>query len=158
MDDAVLDTAAAVLLGRGWHCVRFNFRGVGASTGRFSGSGGEGEDLLAVLRWVRDTHPGARILLGGYSFGASVASQLASASDAARILLIAPPIGRMPVELPDEKDALDVIIGDRDAFVDSAALADWPADRVHLIRGADHFFSGRFEELQSAIESTLDAA
>src|SRR3546814_11874474 len=37
--------------------VRFNFRGVGASEGRFDDGNGEADDLRAVVAWVREQRP-----------------------------------------------------------------------------------------------------
>ena len=67
MRDAVLDTVADALLERGICCLRFNFRGAGASAGTFDGGDGECDDLAAVLRWLAD-ETSAPVWLAGYSF------------------------------------------------------------------------------------------
>jgi len=158
MDDGVLAVLSQVLEAGGAGCLRFNFRGVGASSGAYNGNGGEVDDLRAVLEWQAAEFPGRQLWLGGYSFGASIVSQLAAATSATKVLLIAPPAGHLPLVQPDGGMPVDIIVGDNDAFVDIGALSDWPADRIHIIEGADHFFSGARDALTAAIEGCLARA
>lgn len=158
MDDMVLDTLAGALADAGIHCLRFNFRSVGASDGSHDGNGGEVDDLRAVIAWVEASYPQARLTLGGYSFGASTVCQLLEQRDRPaleRVLLIAPPIGNLPVPVPDGSVRTDVFAGDADSFVDRSALARWTSAQVHLLPGADHFFAGRWQELQAEISAAL---
>jgi uncharacterized protein len=155
MHDGVLDCAARALLASGVGVLRFNFRGVGHSEGRFDGGRGEIDDLIAAIRWLRDRTPGAPLWLGGYSFGAHIAWQAAQTTGAERILLLAPPIGPMdfpaqPIDCP-----VDVFAGDRDDFIDADALAMWTGVRVHVMAGCDHFFSGRLNELADRITDAV---
>ena len=76
MHDAVLDCAARALGAAGIARLRFNFRGVGRSEGRFDEGVGEVDDVLAILTHGRKMHPEARVLLVGYSFGAAMALAL----------------------------------------------------------------------------------
>ncbi|TNF90502.1 MAG: alpha/beta fold hydrolase, partial [Gammaproteobacteria bacterium] len=122
MHDAVVDVLRQTLIRAGVATLRFNFRGVGASAGSYSGSGGEAEDLAAVLNWVRDQYPEDALLLGGYSFGASMAAEVASRFEVSRLILIAPPVGSMAVQAPDGNVPTDVFVGSADAFVDPAVL------------------------------------
>jgi len=155
MDDLVLSTLADTMAEQGVATLRFNFRGVGRSEGSHSGSGGEVDDLLAVLGWVRTHHSEARLLLGGYSFGASIVSQVLAESEASRAILIAPPVGNLATSIPDGSIDVDVFIGDKDAFVDRDALDAWQNARIHWIGGADHFFSGRLDDLRAGIQALL---
>jgi alpha/beta superfamily hydrolase len=159
MDDMVLDVLAGVLEHMGIACLRFNFRGVGASAGSHDGNGGEAEDLAAVIGWAGATYPEASLILGGYSFGASTVCRLLAAGGlpaVERVLLIAPPVGNLPVPEPVNGVPTDVFAGDADAFVDQQALAAWQHAEVHLLPGADHFFGGRWQELAAAIQTALD--
>ena len=159
MHDAVLDSMARVLAAHGIGALRFNFRGVGASDGSHDGGEGEVDDLRAVLSWLTAQHPDRPRLLGGYSFGAAVVCRLLADPETAgidRALLVAPPVGRLAVAEPDGRVAVDVFAGDADAFVDTSVLSGWSRVRSHLIRGADHFFSGAGSDLEAALAGVLD--
>jgi uncharacterized protein len=156
MHDPVLDCAAGVLLDAGMGVLRFNFRGVGRSQGSYDGGRGEVDDLTAAVTWLRDGHPGAALWLGGYSFGAHVVWQaLTGAVACDRALLLAPPVGPMtfpPRQLPFP---VDVFAGDADEFLDPRALAAWTDVAVHRILGADHYFTGRFDDLAARIREVI---
>ncbi len=166
MDDGVLGILADALAAARISALRFNFRGVGASAGRHDGNGGEAEDLAAVIAWIRAHHPEAHLLLGGYSFGASTVCQLLAdrllaeegGAGFERVLLVAPPVGNLPVPPPDGRVPVDVFAGDADPFIDQAALGTWENVSLHILPGADHFFGGAWNELQVEIAASLHQA
>ncbi len=155
MHDAVLNTLAGALLADGISCLRFNFRGVGASEGSSSGGTAEADDLLAAVAWLRAEYSPESLWLGGYSFGASMVWQAAAAIDAERLLLIAPPVGLMPFSEQDLSARVDVFAGDRDDYVDFAQLATLRGATVHQLNGADHFFMGFHDELRERISAAI---
>ncbi len=58
----------------GFTTLKFNFRGVGASSGRYGEGDGERADILAASAFLRERMgKGERFVLAGYSFGAWVA-------------------------------------------------------------------------------------
>ena len=161
MHDAVLGLAAEAWQRRDGSCIRFNYRGVGASEGSFDGGKGEAEDAVCVANWTRDTFGARSLRLLGYSFGAAVAWRAAaSVDDVAQIVLVAPPMPTM--EFPHRPAPPTVLIhGTEDDFVDAAAAARWAADqesaRLVTLAGADHFFSGAANALATALESAFEA-
>jgi uncharacterized protein len=61
----------------GFSTLRFNFRGVGRSQGRYDGGIGEISDAAAALDFLQTVNPAASMLwVAGYSFGAYVGMQL----------------------------------------------------------------------------------
>src|SRR5690606_14621110 len=61
--------------------VRPNFRGVGESAGEFDNAVGETADILALIQQFREQYPeitSGKWLMGGFSFGTSVAAQVYS--------------------------------------------------------------------------------
>ncbi len=61
----------------GFSVMRFNFRGVGRSQGRYDGGIGEIGDAAAALDWMQMVNPNSGGLwISGYSFGAFVGMQL----------------------------------------------------------------------------------
>ncbi len=154
MDDAVLDTVAGRLLNAGVGVLRFNFRGVEGAL----------EDLLTAVDWLSRTHPPTTSLwVGGYSFGAWVVWRaLAAGLRADRVLLVAPPVGRMDFgPLPDRgagPGIVNAIAGSTDSFVDAAALQALPGVATTLLDHTDHFFSGRQRELAAAVDEVVAGA
>ena len=60
MHTKVVYQAAKALNRTGCAVLRFNFRGVGTSTGRFDNGAGEADDFRAGLDFMHERHPGAR--------------------------------------------------------------------------------------------------
>lgn len=67
-------------LQRGWYSYRMDMRGAGSSglQSRYMYHAGRSDDLLAVVRFVRQRHPQARIFVCGFSLGASLTLLLMS--------------------------------------------------------------------------------
>ena len=72
MHNKVVFRAAAALNDAGMVTLRFNFRGVGQSTGQHDEGRGELDDVRAALDYLAAQYPGQRIFLCGFSFGARV--------------------------------------------------------------------------------------
>ncbi len=61
----------------GFSVMRFNFRGVGRSQGKYDGGIGEISDAAAALDWMQAVNPNSGGLwIAGYSFGAFIGMQL----------------------------------------------------------------------------------
>ena len=91
MHNKVVVMAARSLRELGAVTVRFNFRGTGASAGSFDQGQGEGDDLRAVVQWVRGQRPGTALWLAGFSFGAYVSLRAAHEVQPEGLISIAPP-------------------------------------------------------------------
>jgi len=154
---------AAKALGRiGCAVLRFNFRGAGASAGAFSNGPGEMDDFRAALDFMADRHPGARLWVGGMSFGAWIALTVGAADPRVSALIgIAPPIARYDfgaVTLTTKPKFF--IHGERDEICplkdmrEFYARAAEPKELV-VVDGADHLFDGKVGEVADAIEDLL---
>lgn len=153
MRDLVLDTVAQALLANGISCLRFNFRGVGASAGSHDNGNGEIDDLLAAIEWVRSEYPNDRLMLTGYSFGAHVTWQTTERVSPEQVLLIAPPVGAMGFSDIRTEAVIHAIAGDQDDFVDCNKLQALAGVDAHIIEGADHFFAGQMGELRDQLDA-----
>src|SRR5262245_45273328 len=69
MHNKVVFHVDKVLSGAGLPVLRFNFRGVGMSSGRYGDGEGETEDVIAALDYMAARFPQARLLVAGFSFG-----------------------------------------------------------------------------------------
>ena len=165
MHNKVIYNAAKALDELGWETLRFNFRGVGASSGVFADGAGELDDAGTALAFLREQRPTARrTLLLGFSFGAAIALALAArAPDVDAIIAIGMPpghsLGQLAGGLPEPP--ITFIHGERDAVAPLAALRDWLAQggtgALHVIAGADHFFADHLAELRAGVRAAAQA-
>src|SRR5262249_24387883 len=153
-DNKVVQTLAKAFFGKGYASVRMNFRGVGASTGAYDEGIGETEDWLAIAQAMRGRFGPLPLLLAAFSFGAYVQSRVAKrlaerGAAPERLILVAPAVGRFPVEAVAESTL--VIHGEEDDVVPLTDLLAWARPQklpVVVLPGAGHFFHGNLVELQ----------
>src|SRR6478672_9857223 len=81
MNNNVVYRAAKALVGGGVTALRFNFRGVGTSTGSYDDGVGEEDDVRAAVDFLREHAPGLPIWIAGFSFGARVGLTVGARSD-----------------------------------------------------------------------------
>ena len=160
MYNKVVTTVSRAFRELGVEAVRFNFRGVGYSEGDYGEGVGEVEDLLAVVRWLRQEKPNQKIILAGFSFGGSVAFKGASQIEGVESLLtVAPAVTRFPMDKhPEPTMPWYVIHADDDEVVEPKAVFEWLTTEVKCqytltkMTGCGHFFHGKLPELRQAIE------
>ena len=153
----VVHILADTLTEMGVPSLRFNFRGVGKSEGKFDQGQGEQQDLEAVVNWLKQRFPAAPLWLVGFSFGAFVAYRAYRQVEAERLLLVAPPVslfvfGRVEtVEIP-----WLLIQGDEDEITPSKEVESWVASqpnppKFYLMENTSHFFHGRLNDLRELV-------
>jgi alpha/beta superfamily hydrolase len=159
MNNNVVWTAERAFHSLGWATLCFNFRGVNRSTGTYGGGEAEAADVAAALDYLQDRTPGPLYLVG-YSFGAFVAGRaLLKGLEPEGAVLISPPVAFMEMSwLPQVPRLKLIIAGDRDEIgplIDLRAMlaATEPPVPIVVITGADHFFTGREEELFKALRN-----
>lgn len=151
MDNLILEKVNENLLRNGIATLRFNFRGVGNSTGEFTGGRSEGTDIISIVEFL-STHTlidGSRIGIFGYSFGAWMALEATLATSKIKsVVSVACPqrwystFGTVEMVQPKL-----LISGDRDhdfphgQFKFLSGRFTEPR-QVETITGADHFFHG----------------
>lgn len=155
----VVFRAAKALQALGLAALRFNFRGVGRSEGTHDHGRGEQDDVRAAIAEMTRRFPSLPLVLGGFSFGSTMALKVAAAEPAVRaVFALGFPI-RM---LEDTTYAAAVRVprlfvqGENDQFggrSEITALVEslpQPHELV-VLPGSDHFFAGHLEELQHAV-------
>ena len=147
MDNAVVVAVAAALADAGVAALRFDFGGAGRSEGAHDDGRAEQCDVGAAEAALAARLPaGTPLAIVGYSFGAWVGAMAACGLPRpTRVVLVAPPLAFWDFGfVADLGRPVDVIVGDRDQYCPSDALARLPAAvRVDRVPGADHFLSGR---------------
>jgi uncharacterized protein len=160
----LLRTVAAGLLAHGFPVLRFNFRGVGASTGSWGGGQLEEHDVAAAAAAGLVAFPTLPLALVGWSFGAIAALRWqATTAGAAAFVGIAPPAdaGLTPGLPAPERLAPArrlFVIGDRDQFTavdDLQQYATRAGAAVQVLSGSDHFFYGRERRVADAAAAHL---
>ena len=158
MHNNVVLAVEAGLHASGHATLRFNFRGAGRSQGGYEGGAGEMDDVRAAVAEVLRRSGFARCTLAGYSFGAMMVVQTATAIDAAdRLIIVAPPLSFAGMEpLATCARPKLILAGDRDQYcslpdLDRALMAVPSPQRKTILRGADHFFGGFEDDLTAAI-------
>jgi uncharacterized protein len=87
MHNKVVFKVAQALQLLGMPVLRFNFRGVGHSTGTYDEGRGEMEDVRFALEFMSHRYPGLPVILGGFSFGAYVALRVAVVDDRVQAMI-----------------------------------------------------------------------
>jgi len=169
MHSKVVHTVYRVLRDAGHATIRFNFRGVGASQGSYSGWDGEIGDVGAAAAFAREQTGIRPLWLAGFSFGSWVGSKWALTDpDVERMILLGLPVtrnidnrtfdhlmGRLP-------GPLLIIQGERDQYGSPEGIAGLverlrPLGEVEarIIPGADHFFTGHLKPLEAALREGI---
>lgn len=159
----VVFRAAKAMQARGLAALRFNFRGVGRSEGTHDHGQGEQDDVRAALAEAESRFPGLPIILGGFSFGSSMALQ-AGVGDPRALALFA--LG-FPLDmlrdlsfLKDCRKPRLFVQGALDQFGSGQRLlevvARLPEPRAGVvIPESDHFFTGHLDELHGTLDTWL---
>jgi alpha/beta superfamily hydrolase len=162
MTNKVVTTVARAFTRLGADVVRFNFRGVGRSAGRYADGVGEREDARAVVAWCRERWPGRRLYLGGFSFGAAVAAAIAARVAPLGLVTVAPPVERLPADFVPPACPWLLVHGEADEVVPLEPVLDWLArlpvrPRVVTLPGVGHFFHGNLPALTEAVVEAFGA-
>lgn len=159
MQNKVVHTLSRAFVARNFLSLRFNFRGVGQSEGRFDDGGGELQDALAAGRAAQQRLPGSPLWFAGFSFGAAIAIQAAAESDADGLVSVAPAVARVK-EYKGQQPACPwlVIQGSEDELVNVDDTIAWvndldPGPELQIFDSTEHFFHGQLVRLRSAVET-----
>lgn len=169
MNNKVVQTLARAFVQCGWHAVRFNFRGVGASEGAYDEGRGELQDLLSVIAHsVGGGEVVARaqgtaalpLALAGFSFGAFVTSHavatLGPEGAPRQLVLVGTAASRFTVApiAPELHARTLVLHGEQDDTVPLLDAMNWARPQmlpVTVVPGVGHFFHGQLPLLRSLV-------
>ena len=160
MRTPIMAAIARACAARGWYALRFNFRGVGASAGEWSGGRDEVDDLSAAVRSARTIGPALPLGLVGYSFGAfQVLEYLRRGGAADAVALVGVGIKDVnfePRRMPDVPPGTFIVAAENDQFGTGAELqAAVPQARVAIVSDVDHFFIGKRDEVGELVATEL---
>lgn len=165
MNNNVVYRVARALAGRRTAVLRFNFRGVGRSTGAYGGGVGEVDDARAALDFMAARHPGLPLWQAGFSFGARVGLQ-AGLNDqrVSRLLAIGLAVRVFDLsflEGPRRGLPLAVVQAANDEYGDRAEIEAFvarlaPPVRLWIVDDATHLFPGRLDELEKTAGEAIE--
>ena len=144
--------------------LRFNFRGVGASSGTFDEGAGERDDFRAALDYMDGRYPSASLWAAGFSFGSWIALEVGAMDPRVSLLIgVAPPVTREHYTFDNVLASTKpkfLIQGDLDEICPIKSLWAFYArlkepKEIVVIDGANHLFEGKTEEVGDALESLL---
>lgn len=161
MHNKVVFRVAAGLLDARLTTLRFNFRGVGASTGEMPKAletdGGK-EDVRHALEYLASEYPGEEITLAGFSFGSRTGTEVAMNDDrVTRLISVGTPVDKYldyDFLVKITKPIL-FVHGDRDEFGSIANLRSLtgriPHAEVVIFENCGHFFEGHLDEVRDTV-------
>lgn len=142
----------------GLRTLRFNFRGVGCSTGTYDDGIGEADDVRAALEWLRLGLPGSPLVLGGASFGSMVALGVGvDEPDVVAMVALGLPVREYDYSyLARTRKPVLAIQGERDQFGSPGEVGEALGGlgehvTVRAVPGARHLFQEHIGELQEIV-------
>ncbi|MDP6420118.1 MAG: hypothetical protein QF672_02165 [SAR202 cluster bacterium] len=167
MSDPVVMAICQAADGAGMATLRFNFRGVGESEGKFTNGEEEGHDVKAALDTLRKWPgiDGDRVAIAGYSLGAAIIlDDLKRLKRAQAIALVVPTVAslRNPKFVGDKRPKL-VVAGQNDKVAPSLELqreldaVRQPVKFAEML-GADHSMKGHEAEIGRLVSEFMGDA
>jgi alpha/beta superfamily hydrolase len=160
MHNKVIYQTAKSLDALGIPVLRFNFRGAGLSAGGHDCGHGEQDDVRAALNFLASEFPGVPLLLGGFSFGSGVGMRVGCEDPRVSHLIgLGIPVnstdfsflrkcGKPKLFVHGSNDEHGAIAKVR------ALISTLPGEnRLVVVEGADHFFAGKLDHLDRAINA-----
>ena len=162
MHNKVVFRVAAGLFDAGLATLRFNFRGVGDSTGIHNEIEGGKEDVRDAVNYLAEKYPSQPITLAGFSFGSRAGIEVGMADDrVVRLISIGTPVDKYDDYgfLREMRKPILFIHGDRDEFgaveniqrLFSEVEKNTDAELV-VIPDAGHFFDEHLNEVRSVVK------
>jgi alpha/beta superfamily hydrolase len=165
MHNKVVYHAMKTFSGHGLPVLRFNFRGAGLSEGAHDNGRGEVGDVRAALDWIeREYH--RPTLFAGFSFGSSVGLRACCGDERVRgIAALGLPVNAGGREyhyhfLARCSQPKLFISGTGDQYgpqaaVEAVVAGAAPPAKLVWVEGADHFFAGKLEQMQRALDAWI---
>lgn len=162
MHNKVVFRAAAGLVDAGLATLRFNFRGVGASTGVHNEIEGGTEDVRDALEYLVTEYPGEDLTLAGFSFGSRTGMAVGKDDERVqRLISIGTPVDKYDYDfLIGLRKPILFIHGDQDEFGSLEGVkklvntVSKSADtELVVIKDCGHFFDEHLDELRSTVKN-----
>jgi alpha/beta superfamily hydrolase len=162
LNNNVVYRLAKALVDGGAATLRFNFRGVGASTGAYAEGIGEEDDARAAIDFLRERHPTLPLWVAGFSFGARVGLSVGARDPRVEKLL---GVG-LALEMFDYSflsvctKPKAIIQASEDEYGGRAAIEEAvrgmaEPKRLWIVDGATHLFPGQLDPFEAAAREAV---
>jgi alpha/beta superfamily hydrolase len=163
MHNKVVFRIAAGLVDAGLATLRFNFRGVGASTGVHNEIEGGKQDVADALAYLKEKYPDDEITLAGFSFGSRTGMEVGMSDDTVvRLISVGTPVEKYRDYdfLTQVTKPILFIHGDQDEFCSVNSLRSLtdriPQAEVKIFKDSGHFFDDHLNELRAVVKDWVD--
>ncbi|MEP6847799.1 MAG: alpha/beta fold hydrolase [Acidobacteriota bacterium] len=168
MHNKVVFRVAAGLIDAGLITLKFNFRGVGASTGEHDEIPGGKQDVADALDYLAENYPSEPITLAGFSFGSRVGMEVGIDDDrVVRLISIGTPVDKYRdfEFLKKVRKPILFIHGDKDEFgsidnlkrlVDEISKKNNDVE-LEVFQDSGHFFDEHLNELRDVVRDWTTA-
>lgn len=160
MHNNVVEAIKEAFTQENYSTLRFNFRGVGRSTGMYSEGKGEQEDIIAVCKYLKNMGI-MKLFFAGYSFGSWVGSQVIQKDDNpfTGSIFVSPPVNYFDFDFTKLINKINMIIcGSKDQFCDLDILKEQAKkinSNLNIIANADHFYLDKEKELIKILKMSI---
>lgn len=162
MHNKVVFRTAAGLIDAGLVTLRFNFRGVGASSGEHDGEK-ERQDIKDALDYLTENYPNQPITLAGFSFGSRMGTEVGMTDQRiVRMISVGTPVDKYNdfEYLENLRKPILFVHGDRDEFgtlENVKKLVERVAQNTNAelisFENCGHFFDEHLNELRDAVKN-----
>ena len=142
----------------GFVVLRFNYRGVNLSEGKYDEGVGEIDDARSALEVLRSRYPDLPFSLAGFSFGSRIVLKLGCEPvGASRLIAVGFPASQKPSrELGHCKAPRIFIQSTNDEFSPKAAMETYfetleQPKQLIWVEARDHFFAGALDKFEEAV-------
>jgi hypothetical protein len=169
MNNKVVYALFQTFVRNGFSVLRFNFRGVGRSQGKFDRGEGELSDAASALDWLQSINPNASACwVAGFSFGSWIGMQLLMRRpEINRFVAVAPPANLYDFGFlaPCPSSGL-MLLGTEDEIVPKESVDKLVHKLTNqreieityrVLPGANHFFHDHIEALSAEVDRYLAA-
>jgi uncharacterized protein len=143
-------------------CLRFNFRGVEASTGTYAEGRDEPRDIEAAIAAIAASVPATPVVLVGWSFGADMALTVTDPRLAGWVAIASPLRFRSEFAAASDPRPKHLVLAEHDEFRPPADVerdvGSWLNTTTALVPGASHFFVGRTDRVVTETLVGIDRA
>jgi uncharacterized protein len=159
MHNKVVFRTASGLVNAGFITLRFNFRGVGLSTGAYDEGIGEKEDVITALNYLVEKYPQGETIFAGFSFGSRFGLEAVLNDErVSRLISIGSPVDKYDYSFLHKcKKPILFIHGVSDEFGSLENLRklydrlDCEKELV-VFENCGHFFDNHLQQLEKAVQ------